>query len=226
MTLKLDWCSYEAAKWACEHWHYSRVMPAGKCVNIGVWEDGTFVGCVIFGRGANNHIGSPWGLGQESVCELTRIAMTRHETPVSQVIAQAVMMLRSQSPGVLLIVSMADPEQGHRGVVYQAAGWLYMGATKPQRECIAAGKIMHKRSVNSRWGTIIGIMPGPLRWKHKYILPLTRKLRRQLEPLAKPYPKKGDAEEGSRAIRLSTRQEGQGRSLHSAPIPQSTLAEG
>ena len=28
--LKLDWCSYQAAKWAVEHWHYSKTMPVAK----------------------------------------------------------------------------------------------------------------------------------------------------------------------------------------------------
>lgn len=24
MSLKLDWCDYKSAKWAVEHWHYSK----------------------------------------------------------------------------------------------------------------------------------------------------------------------------------------------------------
>ena len=41
-TLKLGWCSYAAAKYAVEHWHYSKVMPSGKAVYIGVWEEAEF----------------------------------------------------------------------------------------------------------------------------------------------------------------------------------------
>ena len=53
MNLHLDWCSYEAAKYAVEHWHYSHSLPIGKLVKIGVWEDDQFIGAVVFGYGAN-----------------------------------------------------------------------------------------------------------------------------------------------------------------------------
>jgi hypothetical protein len=38
VDLKVDFCSHEAAKYACEHWHYSRCVPASKLIKIGVWE--------------------------------------------------------------------------------------------------------------------------------------------------------------------------------------------
>ena len=44
VDLRLDWCSYEAAKYAVEHWHYSKRMPKSKLAKIGVWEDGEFIG--------------------------------------------------------------------------------------------------------------------------------------------------------------------------------------
>jgi hypothetical protein len=53
MNLHLDWCSYQAAKYACENWHYAKVIPAGKNVYIGVYEEQKFIGCVIFGYGTN-----------------------------------------------------------------------------------------------------------------------------------------------------------------------------
>ena len=53
MSLKLDWCSHAAATWAVENWHYSGRMPAGKMVRIGAWEDGAFIGAVIFSQGGN-----------------------------------------------------------------------------------------------------------------------------------------------------------------------------
>ena len=65
--LKLDWCSHAAAKYAVEHWHYSRVMPAGKRIMIGVWERGQYIGAIIFSWGANNHIGNPLNLYHENL---------------------------------------------------------------------------------------------------------------------------------------------------------------
>ncbi|MFZ8899831.1 MAG: hypothetical protein ACO20X_14970 [Alphaproteobacteria bacterium] len=75
VDLKIDWASYKAAKYACENWHYSGLMPSfGKSVKIGVWENGDFKGVVVFGRGANKHLLTPYGLSQDEGCELVRIA--------------------------------------------------------------------------------------------------------------------------------------------------------
>ena len=42
--------------------------------------------------------------------------------------AIAVRLLRRQSPGLRLIVSYADPEHAHVGVLYQSMNWLSMRA--------------------------------------------------------------------------------------------------
>ena len=200
--LRLDWCSYEAAKYAVEHWHYSACMPKSKMVKIGAWEDGEFIGSIIFSYGATPQIGSPYKLTQFEICELTRVALKEHKTPVSKILSRAIKMLNKQSPGVRLIVSFADMEQNHYGIIYQATNWIYAGTTKPGRVgFIIQGKKTHTRT--------IGSMPGgvqSLEWvknyvdrkasewigieKHRYLYPLDRAMRRQIAPLAKPYPKK------------------------------------
>ena len=55
--LHLDFCSYQAAQYACCHWHCSRKIPVGKLVKIGIWEGGKFIGATIFGDapGAEEH---------------------------------------------------------------------------------------------------------------------------------------------------------------------------
>jgi hypothetical protein len=188
--LRLDWCDVKAARYAVERWHYSRVLPAGKLVKVGAWEDGQFIGCVIFGRGANNHLGMPYGLEQTGVCELVRIALREHKTPVSKIAALAIKMLRRQSPNLRLIVSFADPLQGHNGAVYQAMNWVYVGSSQAQAEVMYQGKIMHKRTAHSLFGTIKGMEKSPILWKHKYLFPLDDAMRKQIEPLHKPYPKR------------------------------------
>lgn len=184
-------CSYEAAKYAVEKWHYSRVMPAGKTVKWGVWESGQFIGAVVFSWGANNNIGKPYGLKQIEVCELVRVALKEHAAPVSRIVAGAIERQRKQSPGLRLMVSYADPEYGHTGGIYQAMNWLYVGHSKPQRETLRLdGTIMHKRTAHSLYGTIKGLEASKVLWKHKYLYPLDRAMRRQIAPLAQPYPKK------------------------------------
>ena len=125
VDLRVDWCSYEAAKWAVEHWHYSRSMPTPPHNKVGVWENERFVGCVIFSRGSNNNGHKPYGLKMTEFCELTRIALTEHATPVSQVVRKSLAFLKKKSPGVRLVVSYADPNHGHHGGIYQAGNWIY-----------------------------------------------------------------------------------------------------
>jgi hypothetical protein len=189
-SLKLDWCSHAAAKYAVEHWHYSRSMPAGKSVKVGVWESGQFIGAVVFSRGAAREIGSPYGLAQTEVCELVRVALTTHIAPVSRIVAFAIRLLRHQSEGLRLLVSYADPEQGHYGGIYQAMGWVYVGVTKPHKNYLVRGQWVHNRTGNSIVGSVAGLPSRTVAGKHKYLYPLDAAMRAQIEPLRKPYPKR------------------------------------
>lgn len=128
-SLHLDWCTYEAARYAVEHWHYSRSLPTPPLVKIGVWESGRFIGCVLFGRGANNNMYKPYGLTVTEACELVRVALHRHVAPVSKIVGIALRFLRKSNPGLRLVVSYADPNEGHTGAIYQAMNWKESTAT-------------------------------------------------------------------------------------------------
>ena len=198
--LRIDWATHAAAKYACENWHYSGCLPAGKLVKVGAWENGKFIGVVLFGRGANNRMASAYQLGQDEACELVRIALTKHQSPVSRIAAQAMRFLKRQSEGIRLIVSYADPRQGHHGGIYQAGNWVYQGKSQAQRGLIINGVFTHKRSAHAKYGTAspekITAMSGkkvewaPVEWKHRYLMPLDAEMRARILPLAKPYPKR------------------------------------
>jgi len=146
VELKLDWCSHEAAKYAVEHWHYSKRMPKSKLVKIGVWEDAFFIGAVIFGLGATSGLVNPYGLSPTQGCELVRIALTKHKTEVSRIVSIAIRMLKRSNPNLRLIVSFADPEHQHHGGIYQAGGWLYVGKSTASEEYIVNGKRWQRRN--------------------------------------------------------------------------------
>lgn len=199
MNLHLDWCSHKAAKYAVEHWHYSGCMPVGKTFKIGVWEDGNFIGVIIYSRGANRNLGGPYGLGQDECCELTRVAMRDHKTPVSKMMAISFKFLKKHNPNMRLIISYADPQQGHHGGIYQATNWIYVGASK-MRNILCKGKIYHPKSLYSKYKTqavpwLQKHVDPNARWidvpaKHKYLMPLDNDMRKQIVPLHKPYPKR------------------------------------
>jgi hypothetical protein len=169
-------------------------MPAGKLVKVGAWESGKFIGVVIFGRGANNNIGKPYRLSQIECCELVRIALTDHASPVTRIASQAIRFLKCNAPTMRLIVSYADPLQGHHGGIYQAGNWVYVGASQAQQEVMHNGKVMHKRTANSLFGTIKGMQKSPIMWKHKYLMPLDVEMKTRILPLSKPYPKRAQGD--------------------------------
>lgn len=207
-VLKVDWCTHEAARHAVEKWHYSRRMPMPPLVKIGAWEDGKYIGCVLFGRGATPQLCKPYGLEQTECCELVRVALRDHATPVTRIVAIALKFLRKNAPGVRLVVSFADPGEGHHGGIYQGGGWVFSGVSSQAKMYWHNGRWIHPREIVS--GAFGGqrklksydhlptkTVPG----KYRYLMPLDDAMRVKIAPLSKPYPKKitraGSADSGT-----------------------------
>jgi len=198
-------------------------MPVPPRTMFGAWEDDKFIGVVIFSRGANPQLGSPYGLEPSQCCELTRVALSQHESPVTKIVAAAIRALREHSPGLRLIISYADPYQGHHGGIYQAGNWVYTGATSSARSYVdRAGKTWHTRQVSeSGFKRQFGEMrpvPRPSQLtridtpgKHRYLMPLDKAMRRQISKLALDYPPPL-AVEGSEETRPATGRESRVRS--------------
>lgn len=198
MTLRLDYCSRDAALYATKHWHYSHKISAGMNLYIGVWEDAglgeQFIGAVVFGRGANREIGTEFNCGPTEVCELTRVALTDHVAPVSRVLAIAIKLLRRQAPGLRLIISYADRRQAHVGTIYQANGWTHLGLSMSGRDVQVDGKWMHSRTASLRMvkrngGSIAGLPSRPHDGKYRYGYPLDKAMADLLYLKRQPYPK-------------------------------------
>jgi len=191
----IDWCTYDAAKYAIENWHYSKRMPKSKLVKIGVWEDEKFVGVVIFGVGATSELLSPYGLKSIDGCELVRIALkSGHKTPVTRIVKICLKMLKKQNPGLRLVVSFADPGEGHHGGIYQGGGWIYTGKSIDCKFPVINGRVAHPRTL-SLLVKAGKVKRGQVKYviksgKHRYLMPLDDKMKIQIERLKRPYPKR------------------------------------
>lgn len=193
VDLKIDWATYEAAKYAVEHWHYSRSLSSCRNVYIGVWEGGKFIGVIVFGIGSGNATnGKGYGLARShEMAELTRIALTKHETPISRIVKIAIQFIRRQSPGLRMIISMADPMHGHHGGIYQAGNWIYTGQTAEDYQYqLPDGRYVHHRTATSLLKSVAGMQKKKLPGKYRYLMPLDDEIRKRIEPLRKPYPKR------------------------------------
>jgi hypothetical protein len=203
--LRIDWATYEAAKFACQNWHYSRCMPVGKMVKIGVWENDLFIGVVLFSYGASPPFfiwaKNVLGCSKCEIVELTRVALREHNTPVSKIIAIALKMLQKHCPKLRCVVSFADCDQNHHGGIYQAGNWLFAGTNCIGERCgfLINGKKMHPRSLGAkgyeqslRGAKMLDPKAVELKTKgkNKYLMPLDDEMRKRIEPLRKPYPKR------------------------------------
>ena len=174
---------------------------------FGVWENNKYIGVVIYGSGANADLVKPYGFTQTEGCELVRVALTTHKAPVSQIIAESLRQLKKSNPDLRLVVSFADPDQNHKGGIYQAGNWIYAGKSQPSEEYVVNGKRWQGRSLrSSREGHKLGAYPAKnvLEWaqkvldpkayvvmgssKHRYLYPLDKQTRRKVEKLSQPYP--------------------------------------
>lgn len=193
-------CTREAAAHAVRSWHYSHAMPVGKLMHYGAWEDGRYLGAVVFGRGVTPQLGKAYGLEQTEWCELTRVALRDHNVTVTTVLARCLAQLKTTVPNMRMVISFADPAVGHHGGIYQAGNWIYSGITAETIEVLWQGKWVHDRVTRSTgWGTL----PAPARQsaeairnlprrsrpgKYRYLMALDKAMRRRMSSLALPYP--------------------------------------
>ena len=132
------------------------------------------------------------------VCELCRVAFTKHKTPISKILSIAIKFLKKSNPKLKLLVSFADTRQNHLGIIYQATNWIYLGESKNvSEEYFINGKWVHKRQVSNKYkctgkrflelNTHVKIREGSI--KHKYVYILSPDLKTKFMELKKPYPK-------------------------------------
>lgn len=196
-------------KYACTHFHYAKCTPPHQYAYSVYNCDNEWCGCIIFSPGSCYRIACPFDLNNGQVCELVRVALNGKQNCTSECVAAALKRLRQDAPQIKIVVSFADQNQGHLGIIYQATNWIYLGDThqldtsnknghKPDFYVINGIK-MHPRSVyskgwkqNLQWlrenvdpnANAIKGLP-----KFKYIYVFDKKLRKKWSEKSRSYPK-------------------------------------
>lgn len=197
----ITYATGKQTKMACLCFHYAKCTPPQK-FSYSVYEHGEWCGVIIFGPGAAINIARPFGLEQDQVCELVRVALNGKQETTSECIAAALRQLHKDAPGIKIVVSYADKDQNHAGTIYQATNWIYLGEKEPGAltAFVVDGKKLHRRSVgamggkqNIKW-VRDNIDPDAQEFrtqgKHKYVFSFDKRYRRELLKQSKPYPKK------------------------------------
>ena len=192
-SLYIDYCSHKVATYSVLRWHYSRRMPKSKLVKFGVWEYGIFKGSVIYGLGANPKSGAFLNISNFECPELVRVALDKHENNVSKIVSFTLKKIKKDFPKLKAIVSYADPEKGHKGKIYQAMNWSYIGKTASSRIYIEHGKEIHSKTISDR--VRFNKLPKDhnlefkiVKGKYKYVYLFDKSLQNKLDKMKKPYP--------------------------------------
>lgn len=195
--------SAAAVRHACMNFHYAKSVPA-VVVGFNIYnENDEWCGVIAYGNGATPHIASPYDKWQGQVIELVRVALNGKQGHgrTSQALGMTMRMIPKYLPAVDLIVSYADIDQRHTGILYQATNWIYTGIRNQNERgaFIIHGKKTHPKTCHSRgWKQSLlwlrenvdkGAEEFITNGKHKYIYSVDKQTRRRIQILSVPYPK-------------------------------------
>jgi len=200
MILKL--ASRKAIRIACLKYHYAGRFPTAGSIGFSVFNDNNeFCGVVVFGIGANPQMGAQYGLRIGQIMELTRVALNGKQGVTTKAVSIAIRLLKKERPLLKMLVSYADMDQNHKGIIYQAMNWVYVGQTAKgitffidkngeKRHPINV-RLKSKRYGITREESIkrLGFRPIKTIGKHKYLYPLEKDMVELVKGLRKPYPK-------------------------------------
>ena len=182
--------------------HYSHAFPAAElCLGFYVKEKLNAV--IVYGQSASSTMkdslpGKYW--------ELVRLFSFdwAGKNMESYCIGKSIRYIKEKYKNIKVLVSFADPEQGHDGTIYQATNWLYCGKSQPDEWYIVDGEKIHPRSMVAKYGTRsegklkemgIEFERKLLTGKHRYVYILgnnkkeNRYLKSKLKYDVLPYPK-------------------------------------
>jgi len=197
------------ARQICERHHYLRSYPAGGLLNFGVLVGHQILGVAVLGVGPTNAHRFFAGASREEVLCLARFWLDDRlgRNSESRTLGIILRELRRHQHTIKALVAYSDPAAGHTGVIYRAAGLLYLGeseATPLLR--LPDGSVRHGRSLGQSYGShslrYLGDCGLPLELvpqsrKFIYVALVDPRWRGRLTRPVLPYPKPGDVDAGS-----------------------------
>jgi len=117
--------------------HYARRIPSISYA-YGLFDNGRFAGVVTYGTPSSSTLragvcGSDYA---DIVLELNRLCLTENNPNEASML---VGMSLKKLPDFRIVVSYADTEQKHLGVVYQATNFLYTGLSAKRTDWVVDG---------------------------------------------------------------------------------------
>lgn len=115
-------------------------------------DDEEIVGAMIYGTLGMANAWRKYGKSKEEVIELRRLVLI-DDTPrnsESYFIGKTLRWLKKNSP-VKTVVSYADPNYGHSGIIYKASNFSHEGMTSAGRVIMYNGKKYHDKTIRNKY---------------------------------------------------------------------------
>jgi len=187
--------------------HYLH-RKASCCIAFGGYVDDELIGVCMFGIPASPSvcIGLCGVKEKNRILELTRLWIDDkiQNYPESTLISKSLTLLRqSEYKDKDIIISYADSEQHHIGIIYQATNWLYVGMSDKHIQYRVEGVSGHSRHYFDKYGGIekaksqLGdkmiCYERPRKYRYVFINTKSTRRRKQIESELnydiQPYPK-------------------------------------
>jgi hypothetical protein len=189
----------EATAVVIEHHYLHRKAPCSFA--FGLFKGDTIVGVIIYGTpsSATLRSGIAGVANKDNVIELTRLWVDDSvpKNGESFLIGNTLSLINKE-----IVVSYAEIQQGHIGVVYQATNWLYTGLSAKRTDWVIEGIDKHSQTLADKYtskeireiyGDKFSLKPRPR--KHRYVYLNCNKYRKkqlmkELKYAIMPYPKR------------------------------------
>ncbi len=148
-TFIIKQINYKECKSFCKLWHYSKSCPPGK-IYFGLFKNSILIGVICYGCPAMRH---------QKTCYKADIELRRlcciDDTPKnteSYFIGRTLRKIKQL--GYKRVLSLADPNFGHLGTIYQATNFKYLGRERGggSRDIFINGEKMHSRTAFAKFG--------------------------------------------------------------------------
>lgn len=196
--------NYEETKPFILDIHYAKRMPSISYA-YGLYKMNEIIGMVSYGFPPSPALckGIAGEEYRNDVLELNRLVLKYNKKNQASMLISASFKLL---PKPKIIVSYADTEQDHTGIVYQATNFLYTGLSDKRKEWRLKGSNLHSKTVCEKY-TLQERKNNKEKFiqldrprKHRYIYFLGNKLEKKIFKKAlkykeEEYPKKGKTNE-------------------------------
>lgn len=168
--LVIEPCLLQTVKTFIEHNHYSKSVNGVKVAQcFSVTYGSRLVGAVLFGAMATT-AWKKFADSESKVVELRRLVLldeAEHNSE-SRVVGVTLRWLKTNTD-FEVVVSYADPYYGHRGTIYQATNFQYIGISGADTGFLdpETGRIYHSRALRTKYKGDYKPFVKKLREKHR-----------------------------------------------------------